>query len=289
MEQMNGIPATAAELVQGVERLVALPEVCFRVNEMLDDPSSSAADFSSVIVQDADLSARILRLVNSAYFALPSPVETISRAVTIVGTQQLRDLAMLTTACDLFHGIPPDLFNMGDFWHYAVATGVFAKDLAVHADFPHGERMFVMGVMHDLGRLVIMQHLGQQARDILLLAESGAELLTYAEQEVLGYTHAEVGYELAKSWRLPASIGDAIRFHHKPMVAASHQMEAALIHIGQAMAHGLVWGQGDDSPEDDIDAGLWQVTGLSPDICRRCRSEAGQQIGGLFSLLMGAR
>lgn len=289
MEQMNAIPATAAELVQGIERLVALPEVCFRVNEMLEDPSSAAADFASVIVQDADLSARILRLVNSAYFALPTPVETISRAVTIVGTQQLRDLAMLTTACDLFHGIPPDLFNMSDFWHYAVATGVFAQGLAAHSNILHRERLFVMGVMHDLGRLVIMQHLGQQARDILLLAESRTELLSYAEQEVLGYTHADVGYELAEAWGLPASIGDAIRFHHKPMTATSHQMEAALIHLGQAMAHDLVWEQGDDFPEDNIDAGLWQVTGLSPDICRRCRSEAGQQITGLFSVLMGER
>ena len=285
---MNMTPTTALQLVQGVQQLVSLPEACFRVNEMIEDPASSAVDFAAVITQDADLSARLLRLVNSAYFALPGPVETISRAVTIVGTGELRDLAVMTAACDLFQGIPADMFNMSDFWHYAVATGVFARKLASECDVLHAERLFVMGVLHDVGRLVILQHLGQLARDILLLAQNKAELLSYAEQEVLGFTHAEVGYELSKTWRLPQSICSAIRFHHQPAAADSYRLEAALVHIGQLMAHNLVWGESPLDALDEIDGSVWDVTGLSSDDCRRCGSEAGQQIMAMFSVLMGA-
>ena len=281
-------PTTAAQLVQGVEQLVSLPEACFRVNEMIEDPSSSAADFAAVITQDADLSARLLRLVNSAYYALPGPVDTISRAVTIVGTRELRDLAVMTAACDLFQGIPADMFNMSDFWHYAVATGIFARNLAAQCSALHAERLFVMGVLHDVGRLVIMQHLGQQARDILLLAQDKAELLSYAESEVLGFTHAEVGYELTRTWQLPESIGNAIRFHHQPAAAQSYRLETALIHIAQLMAHNTVWGEGPQQALGEIDVSVWGVTGLSPDSCRKCGSEAGQQIMGMFSVLMGA-
>lgn len=281
-------PTTAAQLVQGVEQLVSLPEACFRVNEMIVDPSSCAADFAAVITQDADLSARLLRLVNSAYYALPGPVDTISRAVTIIGTRELRDLAVMTSACDLFQGIPADMFNMSDFWHYAVATGIFARNLAAQCSALHAERLFVMGVLHDVGRLVIMQHLGQQARDILLLAQDKAELLCYAESEVLGFTHAEVGYELTRAWQLPESIGNAIRFHHQPAAAQSYRLETALIHIAQLMAHNMVWGEGPQQALGEIDVSVWGVTGLSPDSCRKCGSEAGQQIMEMFSVLMGA-
>lgn len=285
---MNTTPTTALQLVQGIQQLVSLPEACFRVNEMIEDPSASAADFAAVITQDADLSARLLRLVNSAYYALPGPVETISRAVTIVGTGELRDLAVLTAACDLFRGIPAEIFNMSDFWHYAVATGIFARNLASVCDVLHAERLFVMGVLHDVGRLVIMQHLGQQARDVLLLSQNRAELLSYAETEVLGFTHADVGYELVRSWQLPQSIGSAIRFHHRPADADSYQLEAALVHIGQLMAHGLVWGEGPQEALDEISGAVWGTTGLSPDHCHRCCSEAGRQITGMFSVLMGS-
>ena len=284
---MNTTPTTARQLVQGLQQLVALPEVCFRVNEMIEDPSSSAADFAAVITQDADLSARLLRLVNSAYYALPGPVETISRAVTIVGTGELRDLAVVTAACDLFRGIPADVFNMGDFWHYAVATGVFSRKLASECSVLHAERLFVMGILHDVGRLVIMQHLGSQARDILLLTQNKAELLSYAETEVLGFTHAEVGYELLGSWQLPESICDTVRFHHRPAAAEAYQLEASLVHIGQLMAHNLVWGDGPQEGLDEISHSVWDITGLSPDHCRKWASRAGEEILGMFSLLMG--
>lgn len=285
---MSRVPTTAAELVQDVEQLVSLPEVCFRVNELIEDPSSCAADFAAVIAQDTNLSARLLRLVNSAYYALPGEVATISRAVTLVGTTELRDLAVMTAACDLFHGIPADMFNMSDYWHYAVATGIYARNLATACSVLHPERLFVMGVLHDLGRLVIIQHLGQQARDILLLAHSKGALLSYAELEILGFTHAEVGFELVKAWQLPESICHAVRFHHSPAAAEAHQLEAALIHIAQAMAHNLVWESDPQRLQDDIDESAWEITGLLPDSCTEYSGRAGQQIKDFFSLLMGS-
>ncbi len=279
--------STAAQLVENIKQLVALPDACIRVNELIDDPQSSVGDFADVISLDTDLSARLLSLANSAYFGLPAPVETISRAVTIIGTSELRDMAIATAACDLFEGVPADMFNMDDFWHYSVGTGIIARALAREVDILHPERLFVMGILHDMGRLVILQHLTSQARDILLIAQGKTTLLSHAEREVLGYTHSEVGYELCRLWKLPESIRTVIRCHHDPELAHKHQLETMLINIAQALAYRLVWDKDADDAIDSIDPAAWDLTGLTVDRCRDVSSEVGQQVIELLSVLMG--
>ena len=282
---MNSL--TPTRLVQEIQQVVSLPDACVRLNELIDDPKSSALDIADVIIQDTDLSARLLRVVNSAFYALPGPVETISRAVTIVGTKELRDLAVVTAACDLFQGIPSELLNMNDFWHYSVTTGILARALAAECHVLHKERLFVMGVLHDIGRLVILQHLPAQARDILLITNTRLDLLPYAENEVLGFTHAEVGFELVRNWGLPESIATVVHWHHDPIGVEEFQLETALIHIGQVLAFDLVW-RGDQMQSlACIEPQVWEITGLSADKCMALGAEVGAQIMELFSVLMG--
>ena len=224
---------------------------------MVEDANSSAQDISKVIMQDANLSARLLRLVNSAYYGLPGKVATISRAITFVGTSELRDLTIVTTSCNLFSGIPGSMINMKDFWHFSIATGILARQFSRQCNLLNPERLFVVGVLHDIGRLVLLSYLTSQARDILLIAHGKNQLFTSAEEEVLGFTHCEVGYELIRSWQLPQSISDAIRHHHHPESATEHQLEAALIHIAQALAYDLVWPSESDTSTENIDEKAW--------------------------------
>jgi len=253
---------TVTELVANLDQLVALPEVCVRVNQMIDSPRYSATDIGEVISQDTDLSARLLRTVNSAMYGLPMPVETISRAVTVIGTRDLRDLAIMTAARQLFHGIPSDLMNMTEYWHYAISTGAYARSMAKRCNILHGERLFVMGVLHDIGRLAILQHLPDQARDILLIAEGDDDLLSTAEQDVLGFDHAEVGYELLKQWGLPSSIQEVARYHHAVEKAGGHKLEIALVHIGCVIASGEAWGYDLEESLSRIHPMAWDITGL---------------------------
>ena len=280
-------PKTAKELVASIEQVVSLPEVCLRINEMVEDESSSADDISQVIMQDANLSARLLRLVNSAYYGLPGKVATISRAITFVGTTELRDLTLVTASCNLFSGIPSSMINMKDFWHFSIATGILSRQFARQCIQLHPERMFVIGVLHDIGRLVVLWHLTSQARDILLIAHGKNQLFAGAEEEVLGFTHCDVGYELAQSWQLPQSISNAIRHHHDPASATDHLLESAILHIAQALAYDLVWPSETDSSTDSIDVQAWGITGLSLEQCREMLGEVGLQIMELYTLLVG--
>ncbi len=278
---------TAAELVEGVKGLISLPEVCIKVNQMIDDPDCSVADIGNVIAGDTDLSARLLRTVNSAFYGLPAQVETISRAITIVGTRDLSNLAISTAACDLFQDIPSDLINMDAFWRFSVGAGVIARTLASFCNILHPERLFIMGVLHDIGRLVILKHLPSQAKEIMLMAQGQGQLLVSAEQEILGFDHQMVGIELGRYWRLPESITTVIGFHHRLHQCEEYQLETALIQLGNNLSYALVWAEDIDQVLTSIEPVTWEITGLEAEVCHHALDDVTEQITALYNIFVG--
>lgn len=229
------LPASPAELVGGVVRLVSLPEVCIRVNEMLDDPHASAADFGKVIGQDTGLTARLLKIVNSSFYGFPSRIETVSRAVTVIGLRELRGLVLAASAVETFSRIPTDVLNMVRFWRHSVYTGVVAQALAEQANVLHSERLFVAGLLHDIGKLILGHRLPQIARTIQQRLQAAEQPDFLIERELLGFDHAAVGGELIRAWQMPASLEAAVRHHHAPAAATEFPLEAALVHIANSM------------------------------------------------------
>ncbi|HEC15184.1 MAG TPA: HDOD domain-containing protein [Sedimenticola sp.] len=258
---------TAEELVKDLNNLVALPQAFVKISRMIESPKHSAADIGKVIGQDTDLSARLLRIVNSAFYGIPVPIETISRAVTIVGTRELHNLVLTTSAARVFKDIPTDLMDMGEFWGMSVYTGIVASTLAAKCNVLHKERLFVQGILHDIGRLPIYLRLPEKARDILLISNGDYDLLPAAEQEVLGFGHAEVGAALTRSWNLPESIQTVARYHHDPQRAPGHEIETSLVHIGSILAECETLDETLEEMLSRVDPHAWRVTGLSqPDI-----------------------
>lgn len=256
---------TPQELVRETEKLVALPDVCIKVNRLIDAPNYSAATLGDLITQDTDLSARLLRLVNSAFFNLQAPVETISRAITVIGTHELRSLVLATSAARVFTGIPGDLVDMAEFWRYSMTTGVIAGELAGRCRVLHAERLFVMGVLHDIGRLAIYLELPEASRDILLVTGGDDRLLPDVEAEMLGFTHMDVGEALLRKWSLPESIITVVANHHRPASARLYRLETALMHMASQLAIGEMSGATLDETFEQIDPIVWEITGLEPE------------------------
>ena len=253
---------TPQELVRSVEQLVSLPDLFLRVNEMIDSHRYSAVDIAHVLSQDTNLSARLLKMVNSSFYGLPGRVDTISRAITIIGTSDLRNLAITTATTEVFNRIPADLIDMNKFWHNAVSVGVFAKELASCCNVLHAERLFVMGILHDVGRLIIYQTLPEQARDIHLVIQGDQRLFLEAERDILGFTHQEIGYELFKLWKLPESIRATARYHHDPSNSTEFQLETALVHLACHLAIAENTDMNLDETLLNIDQNVWAITGL---------------------------
>ena len=274
------------KLVADIDRLVSLPDVCVKVNRLVEATDYSAVRLGEIISQDTDLCARLLRLVNSSFFGLRAPIDTVSRAVTLIGTKELRNLVMATTAVKLFTGIPSDLVDMGEFWRHSIMTGVLAQDLAVRCNVLHGERLFVMGVLHDIGRLVIYLTLADQARDILLITGGDDWLLPETEQDILGFTHMDVGEQLLRYWSLPEGLVKVVGTHHRPDKAGEYQFDASLVHMAIALSNAEMNGLTLDEVLTTIHGSVWNLTGLEPGDLELIQQQIPDKVGEVMDLVL---
>ncbi|MEW8083961.1 MAG: HDOD domain-containing protein [Candidatus Thiodiazotropha endolucinida] len=280
---------TPQQLVIEIESLVSLPDVCVKVNRLIDAPNYSVATMGEIISQDTDLSARLLRLVNSAFFNLKVPVETISRAITIIGTNELRNLVMATTAARIFTGIPGDLVDMTEYWRYSITAGVVAGELAKRCNVLHSERLFVMGVLHDIGRLVIYLKMPQESRDILLITGGDDTLLPDAENDVLGFTHMDVGEALMRKWKLPESIVSVVAHHHRPASTQVFQLETSLLSLAALLAYAEISGVEWYETVELVDPVVWKQTGLEPEHLEAVMEQMPHKVGEIMDVVLGPK
>lgn len=224
-------------LVKGVEKLVSLPEVYASAREKLSDPFADAREIAHIISQDADLTARLLRMANSAVFGLSAKVETVTRAITVVGLRQIESLVLATVAVEAFAKLPVDQVNMASFWRHSLFTAVISRILARECHVLHAERLFVAGLLHDIGTLILYHEAPELATK--LLAHSDGQDVHRMERELLGFDHADVGAALAQQWLLPAALEEAIGCHHRPGEAKDFLLEAAIVHVANMMAHAM--------------------------------------------------
>ncbi len=232
------MPANPYELVSNVTTLVSLPEVYIKVSELISDPNSSMAAIGKVIEQDPGLAARLLKIVNSPFYGFTSKIDTINRALTVIGTNQLRDMILATSATKTFKGLANDLVTMENFWSHSLLCAIAAKLLGKEYLPKARESLFVSGLLHDIGELVIFFRMPDTSRKVLERVETATVSLgmSDAEREILGFDHAKVGGELLKVWRLPANVREAVEFHHQPDKAPECKIEAAIINVANVVA-----------------------------------------------------
>ncbi|HFE38239.1 MAG TPA: HDOD domain-containing protein [Gammaproteobacteria bacterium] len=274
------------ELVKGVDKLVSLPEVCFMVNDLVNDPNSEFAHIGSVISQDPDLTARLLKLVNSSFYGFDTPIDTVSRAIMLVGLKELQHMVWASSAVETFDNLSPTEANMASFWRHSIFCAVTSRILARECDILHPERMYVAGLLHDIGRLIIYHKLPQAAEKIIVAGRADPERdAASTEREILGYDHAHIGFALCKSWGLPDSLAIAIGFHHAPHEAEEFKLETAILHVANVMAHSLEMGD-EEKFKERTNAKAWELLDLSDDAIRRTLQEAVLQFLEALELLL---
>jgi HD-like signal output (HDOD) protein len=276
------------ELIKDITSLVSFPAVGLRVNDMVNNPNTSAAQIGQVISQDPALTARLLRIANSAAFGLSAQVTTVSRAVTVIGHKLIRDLVLATSTLNAFEGIPNELMSMKDFWRHSVYCGLSARLLAEQRKMKGTETLFVAGMLHDVGQLVLFRKLPEESKAALVLSIQGpADLdLHMAEQQVLGYDHAQVGGALLRYWNFPPLLVECTEFHHAPSLAKQFPVEAALVHIANSIAQLAEIDSVDEHHAAPTDAAAWIVTGLGHDVVEPTMRAAQKQfatVQGTFS------
>ena len=223
-------------LISEVEGLFSLPKVYLKVRESIDNPKSTIDDVALITSQDPNIAAQILKITNSAFFGFATNIDSIKRAIFIMGLAQLHDIVLAASAVTAFKGINSDLINMKDFWVRSVFCATIARILAQKSNVIDSERLFVCGILHDLGHLVIYVKCPNQASKILAQAKQGNEPIHLIEKEILGFDYAEVSGELLKSWNLPASIFEIVANHVELKCDERFSLDSAIIHIANILA-----------------------------------------------------
>jgi putative nucleotidyltransferase with HDIG domain len=185
----------------------------------------------------------------------------------MVGTQQMRDLALATSVMSLFRGIPEDLVSMESLWRHSVACGLAAKILAeVRQCEANVERFFTAGIIHDIGRLVIYKKMPDTARKMILRCRDSKEPLYSVEKEMLGFDHSDLGHMLAQSWNLPPSLKEVLAYHHFPLEARLYPVETCVIHIADHITHGMQFGNSGEQYITPLDEKVWKLSGISASV-----------------------
>jgi putative nucleotidyltransferase with HDIG domain len=233
---------------------------------VVSDPRSSATDVGNVIAGDPGLTARLLRLVNSAMYGFPSKIETVSHAIAIVGTAQLQDLALATSVIRLFANVPEELVTMESFWRHSVACGVAARALAARRREANVERYFVAGLLHDIGRPIIYMQAPEAARTAVQRSRETGRPLFEVEHDVLGFDHSHVGHALLEQWKLPSSLREAVQHHHHPERAQRFPVEAAVVHLSDVLANAMSFGSSGETLVPPLSVRAWEVVGLPAEL-----------------------
>jgi len=223
-------------LIEGSLEVFSLPDIYFQISEMISDPRYTANDMGDVIAKDPGLSVRLLKIVNSSFYGFQAKIDTVSRAITIVGVDDLKSLVLATSVIDKFSDIPVELIDMTDFWMRSIRCGIIAKLLAKESSVLHCERLFLTGLLHDVGSLVMYSKIPEQSREVLLAANYNRQLVGVIEKQVLGFTHADVGGELIRSWGLPESLFEAVGCYLDPEVALVHRLDAYLLSLASRLS-----------------------------------------------------
>ena len=267
---MSEKPSLSA-LANRVKRLPTLPTVYAHVTEMMDNPNSSVADVGEVVSRDQTIAAKLLCVVNSAFYGLSQKVTTVTRAMTVVGFRALKNLILTVTVMPVLKQTGGHNGNdQRAFWTHAITCAAAARALARVLQLPEPEEMFTAGLLHDIGKIAEYWYFKDDYIRLVDLAAERRVPLFKIEREELGFTHAQVGRLLAERWRFPARLVQAIGSHHSPSSASAFQQETGLIHLADILARATLPDATADSRVPPLDTASWQDTGLEVQQLETC-------------------
>jgi putative nucleotidyltransferase with HDIG domain len=224
IEEARGLPALAS-VIEAV--MAAVIE------------ETSAAEIAKIIEKDSSVTARILKVINSAFYGLSGHVSTVSQAVPLLGIQVVKNIVLTFSVLDIFSENKTPGFDFQKLWEHSFATAAASRLIARHVRYEDGEEALVAGLLHDIGILVFARHAFEDYREVLSARETTQRPLVEIEQEILGITHAETGALLAEKWKLPDVLVVPIRYHHHETLPEDMHRQAKLltniVHVADVM------------------------------------------------------
>ena len=264
--------------------LPEIPSIVFELNEVIANPLSSAEDIAQVVHRSPSLTALLLKIVNSPFYGFPSKIDKISLAVTLIGTREISGLALGISIISQFNNIPKEILSMYSFLRHSLACGIISRILAAHKSIPQTEQLFVSGLLHDLGRLILYSYFPEESLNILGRARLSDKLLYQQETDYLGCNHTHLVKQLLQQWKLPMVLENNVFYHHNPS-EAQQPIPATLVHLADVITNSLGIGTSGERYVPPLDNAAWENLGLSPTCFDVVVKQATHQYFALESML----
>jgi HD-like signal output (HDOD) protein len=224
-------PAVIAKALSAIGEIATLPEITTKIIAVVEDPKGTARDLHNVIKKDPALSAKVLKVVNSAFYGLPGQVASVDRAIVLLGLSAVKNIAIAASISRMFKGVKPaDAFDPRELWRHSLAVGVAAKKIASAAgDIAGHDEMFLAGLIHDLGLLMERQAFPDKLNEVVKRRTAGESTFLELERTIVGATHQEFGDALTTKWKFPRHLRAAVGFHHNPENLAPELQRVGMI------------------------------------------------------------
>ncbi len=277
---MHAFSDTILETIQ----LVTLPQVYLKVKETVEDENASLKDLAQCIMYDPALSAQLLRMANCALWAPANKIETISRALDVLGMRHVHDLVLATAVASTFKKIDTPYINLEKFWKKSVFTAIACGALGERCELVDVQRPFVEGLLSDIGHMVLYHAFPEKSLRAHELANGDLNTLIQLEREFMGCDYAEVGSMLAHHWRLPACFSEVIGHQNKPYDCAKHAFEASILHIATCLAFQRFENEAIEI-ETAITPSVWQHLNLDASCLTDVESEASENMSSVLQMV----
>lgn len=235
------------KIVAAVDDLPALPHVVIQVMELTEDPNSTAQDINNVLSQDQAMTARVLKLANSAFYGFPRRIGTITDAIVLLGFKTIKSIVMAASVSDILAGeMKGYALEHGELWKHSQCAAMAARHIARKVKYMQLDLAYTGALLHDIGKVILNNAMKDSYHEVVdLVMEKNITFLD-AEIEVLGFSHADVGAKVAEKWNLPKDLVEAIAYHHNPEKATVNQKLTSIVHISDVLCVSMGIGIGVD-------------------------------------------
>lgn len=265
-------------------KLPETPLIISELNEVIENPYASSTDIAKIVNKSTGLSALLLRIVNSAFYNFPEKIDSISWAVTLIGTKEIVNLAFGISVMEVFKNIPKEIIDVQSFIRHSLFCGILSRILGAHKNLIQTEQLFVSGLLHDIGRLVMYKYYPEQSMAFLSLKDQYNLPLYQIEQEFGGIKHTQIGNYLMEKWNLPNELVETIFYHHSPS-KAREPIKPGIVHIADIIANGLGIGTSGENSISFFDKTAWDKLAISPSLFESVIRQALHQLKflGIFN------
>lgn len=262
-------------------KLISLPSIYLKLKELMDEPDYSMADVAILVGSDPAMAIRFLRAVNNPLNRRVVKIETVSHAVSLLGIRQVHDLVLSASVAETFQGMSNDVMSMEIFWKRSFYCAEMIKQLGLECGGMESDRLFTIGLLHDIGHLIMYSAIPEESQLALQNALKSEQPLFQVERELLGFDYAKLGGYMMEQWNLPESFQAVTRHHPEPGKAIQFEMETALLHLSSMLVKSDleegVLGEGAFTVHHTV----WQTTNLTEEQCIHLRQTAAEKLANV--------